>query len=368
MPAQGCIAGETGAHVSARLPHWVPEGARLYLSHVATGRSLRAIAREQGCHASTILRQVRRFENRRDDPLIDNALRKLDLSMRAKMTHSPRFRSQPDTEPQSMISQSRKPPEPLVSAEVESHAMRQLRELTGRGALLIVAADMPKAVITREDADGVARRVAVFDRHLAEAMALMDWITCRNRGRVSSYVISPTGRLALRAQSSEAEGDPARLGENDDCAPRRLRYGVVETPVAVLARRRDKSGKPFLELRQVQAAERLREDFVMAQLDGIDWGSAQDLLKALERRKVPGPNIAPPGTTGARKRVLEVFRDLGPGLGDVALRCCCRLEGVESAENAMGWSARSGKIVLRIALQRMSRQYQRLGDDQMMIG
>ena len=142
----------------------------------------------------------------------------------------------------------------------------------------------------------------------------------------------------------------------------------MESPVTVLARRRDKAGQLFLDARLVQAAERLREDFVMAQLDKVDFDVAQDLIKALETRKVPGSNVAPPGTKAARARVLDVFRDLGPGLGDVVLRCCCHLEGVESAEQAMGWCARSGKIVLRIALQRISRQYQRLGEEQMLIG
>ncbi|NJM83749.1 MAG: helix-turn-helix domain-containing protein, partial [Tabrizicola sp.] len=47
----------------------------------------------------------------------------------------------------------------------------------------------------------------------------------------------------------------------------------------------------------------------------------------------------------------------GPGLGDVALRCCCFLEGLEVAEKRLGWAARSGKIVLRIALQRLRRHY-----------
>ncbi len=52
------------------------------------------------------------------------------------------------------------------------------------------------------------------------------------------------------------------------------------------------------------------------------------------------------------------LQDLGPGLGDVVLRCCCYLEGMESCEKRMGWSARSGKVVLRIALQRLKRHYE----------
>jgi len=63
------------------------------------------------------------------------------------------------------------------------------------------------------------------------------------------------------------------------------------------------------------------------------------------------------GPEGARARVAHALKDLGPGLSDVVLRCCCFLEGLESAEKKLGWSARSGKIVLRIALMRLRQHY-----------
>ena len=66
---------------------------------------------------------------------------------------------------------------------------------------------------------------------------------------------------------------------------------------------------------------------------------------------------AAPAAKAAYDRVRAALADLGPGLGDVVLRCCCLLEGLEQTEKTMGWSARSGKIVLRIALDRLARHY-----------
>ena len=52
----------------------LPTEARHYLAHTAQGKPIRELAREAGCHASTILRQVRKLETMRDDPLVDRAL------------------------------------------------------------------------------------------------------------------------------------------------------------------------------------------------------------------------------------------------------------------------------------------------------
>lgn len=59
------------------LPDWLPDAVRLYLDHTEDGLSLRALARRDGCHASTVLRTVRRYEKRREDPLMDEALQAL---------------------------------------------------------------------------------------------------------------------------------------------------------------------------------------------------------------------------------------------------------------------------------------------------
>ena len=59
------------------LPEWVPPEVQRYLDHTEGGCSIRQLARELKCHPSTVLRQIRRVENRRDDPLIDCALGEL---------------------------------------------------------------------------------------------------------------------------------------------------------------------------------------------------------------------------------------------------------------------------------------------------
>ena len=66
-----------------RVPGWVPEPARRYIAHTELGVSIRQLARIGGCHPSTVLRQVRRIELQRDDPLVDRA-----VYMLATRTHS----------------------------------------------------------------------------------------------------------------------------------------------------------------------------------------------------------------------------------------------------------------------------------------
>lgn len=348
-------------------PAWLPDAVRLYLSHTEDGLSLRALARREGCHASTVMRQVRRFENRRDDPLVDEALSRLG---RARAHRSKKTAENKEEFPMSAPLR----PEHLVSDEttIENEARRVLRRLCEPGAMLAIAPDMEKALVLRDLPDGKPARIAVVERHVAEAFALKEWISCRRPGRVATYEITSVGRSALKRLLSDGQPEDGfadqhrvwgekMVEEEPGEAPRRMRYNLAESPVAALARRKEKDGTPFLTQDLVAAGERLREDFELAQM-GPRVAQNWDRFLTVGDRGGFQPGSGPAqGPRAARDRVAAALRDLGPGLGDMVLRCCCYLEGLETAERRLGWSARSGKIVLRIALQRLRRHYEETG-------
>ena len=357
--------------IGRTMPDWVPDRVRLYLSHTEDGVSIRALARKVGLNASTVLRQVRRFEMRRDDPLMDEALSLLshgtpplpDIDRKDTAAMTAPIRSIPLTDEATLMREGR----------------RILRRLAEPGAVMALATDMEKAVVMREFPDGRSARTGIVERAVAQAFTLKDWIQCRKTGRISTYEITQAGRMALKRMIDDedrcrqatdmpgmAEAQGAFAGQHriwgerqvmDDDGPRRLRYNLAESPVAVLGRRRDKDGKVFLETPLIEAAERLREDFELAQMGPRVAQNWEKFLTGGDRGSFRGDGGMAEGPGRARERVAAALRDLGPGLGDVALRVCCFLEGIETAERRMGWAARSGKIVLRIALMRLRRHY-----------
>ena len=352
------------------VPDWVPVNAVIYLAHVETGRSIRSLAREAGVHASTILRKVRRIENRRDDVLIDLALRRLGRTStpagRTSSTNGGTDRMQVT----GTVTESAKGNMPS-DAGLRQAAPMYLRRLNESGACLAIARDMEKAVIVRDMPDGQTLKTAVMDRQMAEAMALKDWIQPSGEGRITRYRITNAGRMALKRFMAEEEALRVGVGEtaevfseqhrdwvkrNDGRKKRGVRYNAAESPLVALSRRRDKDGTPFLSPELVAAGERLREDFELAQM-GPRVTQNWDKFLTAGVRTDSQVESGGGGSEKARDRVRKALADLGPGLGDVVLRCCCFLEGMEQVEKRMGWSARSGKIVLRIALVRLKVHY-----------
>lgn len=358
------MTAQLGPAPKIDLPGWVPEAARNYLAHTENGLSIRALARANACHPSTVLRQVRRFEGRRDDPLIDAALRDLSARVSARdIIAGERSRPAP------CQSRATAPAAPSQD-HVEQEARQILRRMSEPGAVLAVARGMDSSVVVRQTEDGAQLRTAVVSGPIAQAMALKDWITCPDPdARVARYFVTNAGRAALRQLTAEDENKAAGLiappEATDDATAwpvadiaksgrSAFRHYAAENPLIGLARRKDKDGKPFLPRDLVAVGERLREDFELVELS---LGKITSIADFLPERRIASPVDATPGALAAHGRLMAALDDLGPGLCDIMLRCCCFLEGLEQTEKRMGWSARSGKIVLRIALLRLKQHY-----------
>jgi hypothetical protein len=355
------------------IPDWLPEVAVTYLAHTQAGMPIRALARARGCHASTVLRQVRRVEAWRDDPLVDEAFETL------ARTHDPDcVRSAVSKEEPSMPTPVEKPAG-TADPRVEREARRILRRLCEKGAFLAVAPTMEKAVVLREVVPGRQNRIAVVDRDVAHAFALQEWIACERVGKIACYTITAVGRAALKRLLSEERGGRATaegfaeaaspfqeqhrffaervVVAEDGSGERRLRFNLAESPLSVLGRKRDKDGSAYLTADLIEAGERLREDFELAQIGPRVTQNWERFLTAGGTRGVSGGRGPGEGPGDARSRVAKAMEALGPGLSDIVFRVCCFLEGLETAEKRLGWSARSGKVVLKIALERLAMHY-----------
>ncbi len=349
------------------MPEWVSPDIRLYLDHVEGGQSIRALAREAGVHASTILRRVRKTESRRDDPLVDKVLIHL-----GRLVRPPQGRHGTAQEKLPIMTDL-----PLDEQTLRRDATRVLRALMEKGAVLAVVPDVKTAVVVVETADGRPRQIAALSRRVAEAMALQGWIEKAGDGRVARYHISVAGRTALRGFLAEAESaNAAAMGAEEvlagaSGAPKsadlftirearaRRRPAGADSPLQVLARRRDKSGAPYLSRELVHVGERLRMDFELAQLDGPGGASWSAIMR--------GPvDHSPDNQAGrrldAQRRLQGALKFLGPELGDMALMTCCQQKGMETAEKELNMPARAGKYVLRIALNMLLRYYESIAD------
>ena len=312
------------------------------------------------------MRRIRKIEGMRDDPVLDQYLNR--AVVRGKK----------------VISADRKPATtgPEVFSDEEKKLLRRLSET---GAQLVVSKGLKKAVVMRRNADGKQSRTAVVNAHLAGSCVIKDWLRCCHSGRVSLYEVTEAGRSALKraialdtvkgrapAGFSEAQSEFSEQhkdwGERvvvEDGVRQRKRVNLRESPLTTLARKKGKDGKAFLSTALIEAGDRLREDFELAQMGprvGQNW---ERFLTGGQRGSF---GSSEGGLSAAQDRLSAALTALGPGLGDIVMRCCCFLEGLETAEKRMGWSARSGKIVLRIALERLRYYYDTEAQESRKIG
>jgi Domain of unknown function (DUF6456) len=132
---------------------------------------------------------------------------------------------------------------------------------------------------------------------------------------------------------------------------RRVTVNLAESPLGWLRAR------GLVDSRQLEAGERLREDYEMAAL-GPRVTMRWDAAPATQRGGVPDHGLDPTtAQIAAKRRFHAAVNAAGPGLADILWRVICAGETVPTAEKALGWPARAGRLVLTLALDRVASHY-----------
>lgn len=132
---------------------------------------------------------------------------------------------------------------------------------------------------------------------------------------------------------------------------RSVTVNLAESPLGWLLAR------AMIDRRQFDAGEKLRGDWERANLSPsitMRWDAAPrsgnrrggiDHLEPSERQ------------AAARQRFDAAMEALGRDLNDIAWRVICSGDSMPVAEKALGWPVRSGRLVLRMALDRLADFY-----------
>ena len=222
--------------------------------------------------------------------------------------------------------------------------------------------DAGEPAVLRVDTGAALRRLrverAAVDRLIADELVAVATPAPPGATRLT---LTAGGRARLRR--STPEGPDFRL-QHGQVASRRLTETAdpvlvdeAESPLAWLARRRDKDGRAFLTPARLAAGERLRADFTTARMMPTvtsNWSSGRTGVGA----GTPG-GIADltDRALAARDRVRAALDAVGHDLADVLLDVCCFLKGLEAIEADRRWPVRSAKVVLDIALGRLAAHY-----------
>ena len=139
-----------------------------------------------------------------------------------------------------------------------------------------------------------------------------------------------------------------RRGGGSQRKRRSVTVNIAESPLSWL------HARGHLDDRLFDAGERLRADYERAQL------SPSLTMRWEPVRVTGGPDAGLSPTErqlAAKARFDGALDHAGSGLSDVLWRVVCACESLPAAEKALQWPARSGKLVLKLALDRVADFY-----------
>jgi hypothetical protein len=241
----------------------------------------------------------------------------------------------------------------MAPSDTEKARLRIARFLSRGEARPSDASDERKVLL-----DGVERGTISVCRRALEAMA-RDGLVKERAGKVS---LSSTG---VAYMNRAIAGDPFQDQHRDldeihiemPGGAEIMMANFAESPLAQLARRKGKEGRPFLNEQEWRAGERLRSDYTRGHLMprmGANW-----VASVASGRRDGGNSVADltDAALASRQRVNKAIEAVGPELAGVLIDVCCFLKGLEQVETERSWPVRSAKIVLKTALGVLHRHY-----------
>lgn len=205
--------------------------------------------------------------------------------------------------------------------------------------------------------DGRAQPLALPVVELAVRLGLV----CRSGDRLAA---TPEARAHLKRRLCET-GMPYAGQHRDLAEVVVLRDGVrekvlsnrLESPLAGLARLKDKAGEAYLPESAIAAGDRLHADFTRGGLQPRMTMSFEPRIATRQKGEAGMARELTDTTLTARLRVARAVEAIGPELSGVALDVCCFMKGLETVERERQWPARSAKLMLRAALMALARHY-----------
>lgn len=241
---------------------------------------------------------------------------------------------------------------------LDQDASRLLAALGQEGAYALADPTDEDGLIVRSGGDGVSIGCGRYPARAGDALVSAD-LAEGSVGRRARLTISPAGRARLRRDRAGLQApylaQHLELVEEAEPGQNRPLRDATESPLAWMARRRDRDGVPLIDSACYEAGERLRRDLTVAALMprmGADWSGIK-----VDGSGPRDPAAGSDAMLAARQRVRSALGAVGNDLSGLLIDLCGFLKGLERIEAERRWPARSAKVVARIALARLAEHY-----------
>lgn len=214
--------------------------------------------------------------------------------------------------------------------------------------------ERPGAVVEQRDGAYGVRLGASRRRRVMLTLDEMAFMILAREATLKPRLEGGWSMVARPENYAPPAGRPSVVEAAVEVENRVVQRNLGESPIAWLARRRDSQGRPWLSAVEAAAAERLREDYERLGTLGrmtMRWD-------ATPRVDGGAPALSPAERDHAtRERIAQALTAVGPGLREILERICLMGSALEAAERSLKLPRRSGKTLLKLALQALARHY-----------